>query len=293
MIKKEIKGSIVALATPFLEDLTIDYQSLKKMIDHQIQNKSDGILILGTTGESSTIKFAESLEMIKKTKEIINDQASLIVGCCSNDTEVMKQKCLAYDLLDIDGILLSGPYYNKSNEEGIYQHFLSCVDIIKTPCILYNVPNRSGINLPISVVKRLALHPNIIGIKDASNNFKYALELSKLASNSFCIYAGNDETLIPYFAIGARGIISVAANIIPKEIKIMVDLCLKENYYQALEKQLYYQDLISCLFLEVNPIPLKSALAKLGLCQGYLRLPLYKMQDPDCLMAQLKKYGLI
>ena len=290
-----LTGSIVALVTPFDEDGKVSYDALRELIDFQIENGTDGILLLGTTGESSTMSHEEDEEVLRFAMAHIAGRIPVIAGSGSNSTQTQLEKSIAYDRLGVDGLLLISPYYNKANEEGMYQHFKVVADAVKTPCILYNVPGRTGCSIPVSVVARLSSHPNIVGIKEASGDMSYAMNIAKLLSDEFFMYSGNDDIIVPIMSVGGKGVISVLANVCPKQTHDMTKAYLSGDTALAVKMQLDYLDLIHKLFIEVNPIPVKTALNLMGKNAGGFRLPLFNMTGANMatLRESMSKVGLL
>ena len=292
---RKITGSIVALITPFKEDGGIDFASLDKLVDFHLQIKTDAILVLGTTGESSTMTDAEDIAVAKRVIERVNGAVPVIGGAGSNSTAESLAKARGLAEIGCEALLLITPYYNKSNEEGMYRHFVTVADDVPIPSILYNVPGRTGCQISLSNVKRLAEHPNIMGIKEASGNIAYATEVARSLSDNFCMFSGNDDMVIPIMSLGGKGVISVWANVQPLEVHNMVAAWLEGNYEAALKAQLEGLDLIHALFAEVNPIPVKAACAMMGLCDPIYRLPLFTpgAAAQEKLEAAMRASGLI
>lgn len=276
---KNLKGSIVALVTPFNEDGSVNFDKLGELIEFHIENKTDAILILGTTGESSTMSHEEDEAVCKYTVEKANGRIPVIAGSGSNCTQTMIEKSVAYEKLGVDGLLIISPYYNKTNEEGMYQHFKMVADAVNIPCIIYNVPGRTGCNISENVVARLKDHPNIMGIKEASGNMSYAMKIAKFVSEDFALYSGNDDIAVPIMSIGGSGVISVSANCIPKETHDMIFDYINGDVDKAMTAQLKYLEFINNLFIEVNPIPVKEALNIMGMNVGGFRFPLTYMAE--------------
>ena len=274
-----LRGSLVALVTPFDQEGNPDFERLGYLIDWHLAAGTDGIVILGTTGESSTMTQEEDDAVCKFTVERVSGRIPVIAGSGSNCTQSMLERSLKFQELGANGLLLIAPYYNKANEEGMVRHFLAIADQVEIPCNLYNLPGRTGCSIPVSVVKRLAAHPRIAGIKEASGDMGYAMEIAALLSEDFVMYSGNDDITVPLLSIGATGVISVLANILPAETHRMVWDYLNGDTEGAAEMQLRYLELIHCLFSEVNPIPVKTALALMGKCESHMRLPLYDMSE--------------
>lgn len=284
---KNLKGSIVALVTPFNADGSVNFDALGELIEFHIENKTDALLILGTTGESSTMTHEEDEAVCKYTIEKAAGRIPVIAGSGSNCTQTMVEKSVAYEKLGVDGLLIISPYYNKTNEEGMYLHFKTVADAVNIPCIIYNVPGRTGCNISESVVARLKDHPNIMGIKEASGNMSYAMKIAKYVSEDFALYSGNDDIAVPIMSIGGSGVISVSANIIPKETHDMIFDYINGNVDKAIAAQLKYLEFINNLFIEVNPIPVKEAMNLVGLNAGSFRLPLTNMAPVN--LEKLKK----
>ena len=250
-----IRGSIVALVTPFREDGSVDFESLGNLIDFHLANRTDAILVLGTTGESSAMSHEEDDAVCEYTVKRVAGRVPVIAGSGSNCTQTMLEKSLSFEKLGADGLLLISPYYNKTNDEGMYLHFKTVADAVNIPCILYNVPGRTGCSISENVVRRLASHPNIAGIKEASGNLSYAANIARYLSDDFVMYSGNDDIILPMLSLGASGVISVLANVVPAETHDMVMDYLEGDRGKALAAQLKYLDLIHAMFCEVNPIP--------------------------------------
>jgi len=290
-----LKGSIVALVTPFNEDGSVNFDVLSQLIEFHIENKTDAILILGTTGESSTMSHEEDDAVCEFTVKQVAGRVPVIAGSGSNCTETMLEKSLRYQELGADGLLIISPYYNKANDEGMYLHFKTVADAVSIPCILYNVPGRTGCSISENVIARLKDHPNIMGIKEASGNMSYTAKIAKHLSDDFVMYSGNDDIIVPTLALGGSGVISVLANCLPRETHDMVYDYLNGNSKKATEAQLKYLDFANSLFIEVNPIPVKAALNLMGINVGGYRLPLCEMDEGNHakLANEMKKIGLI
>lgn len=276
-----LKGSIVALVTPFHEDGTVNFEKLGELLDWQIENSTDGILILGTSGESSTMSHEEDDAVALYTIERVNHRVPVIVGAGSNCTQTAMEKSLKYQNMGADALLLISPYYNKANTQGMIRHFTTVADAVHIPIILYNVPGRTGCHIDEEAVKVLSQHPNICGIKEASGNISYATNIARYLSDDFVMYSGNDDMITSMMALGASGVISVLANCLPQETHQIVQDYLDGNVKESLEKQLKYLDFIHALFIEVNPIPVKQALNYMGKDVGGYRLPLCEMDEEN------------
>lgn len=292
---RNLEGSVVALVTPFKADGSINFDKLGELIEMHIENKTDAVLILGTTGESSTMTHEEDNAVCEYAVKRAAGRIPIIAGSGSNCTQTMIEKSLSYEKLGADGLLIISPYYNKANDEGMYQHFKMVADAVSIPCILYNVPGRTGCSISESVVARLKDHPNIMGIKEASGNMSYTAKIAKYVSPDFRLYCGNDDIAVPTMALGGSGVISVSANIIPRETHEMITDFLSGDTRKAAAVQLKYLDLINALFIEVNPIPIKEAMNLLGMNVGGFRLPLCEMSDVkrEKLRQTMQKIGLL
>ncbi len=283
----KLKGSIVALVTPFNGDGSINFEKLGELIEFHIENKTDAVLILGTTGESSTMTHEEDDAVCEYAVKRAAGRIPIIAGSGSNCTQTMLEKSLAYEKLGADGLLIISPYYNKANDEGMYRHFKTVADAVNIPCILYNVPGRTGCSISENVIARLKDHPNIMGIKEASGNMSYTAKIAKYVGPNFALYCGNDDIAVPTMALGGSGVISVSANIIPKQTHDMIMDYLSGSTAKATEAQIKYLDFINALFCEVNPVPVKEAMNMLGMNVGGFRLPLCEMEESN--RSKLKK----
>ena len=287
-------GAATAIVTPLNEN-GIDFESFGRLIDFQIENGIDAIVTVGTTGEGSTLTDEEHKAAIKFTVERVGGRVPVIAGTGSNDTayaiELTKYACE----VGADAMLLVTPYYNKATQEGMYRSFMMTADASTKPCILYNVPSRTGCNLLPETVARLAEHPNIVGIKEASGNISQIAELARLCAGKIDIYSGNDDQIVPVMSLGGVGVISVLSNLIPAQTSKMCKLFLNGEVAAARDMQLHYLPLIDALFSEVNPIPVKAAMSAMGYGENYLRLPLTPMsEDKEAkLLAIMKEEGLI
>ena len=259
---RPIKGSIVALVTPFHEDGSVNFEKLKELLDWHIANSTDGILVLGTTGESSTMTHEEDDEVARVSIAHVNHRVPIIVGAGSNCTQTAVEKAVRYADMGADALLMISPYYNKANRRGMIEHFRQVADVTSCPIILYNVPGRTGCSISEDVVAELSKHPNVCGIKEASGSITYAARIARYVNDDFAMYSGNDDMITSMLSLGASGVI--------------------------------YLDLVQALFSEVNPIPVKAAMNMMGMQVGGYRYPLCEMM-PDT-YAQLRKvmedYGL-
>ena len=292
---ENIKGSIVALVTPFREDGSVNFEVLTDLIEWHIAEGTDAILTLGTTGEYSTMTHEEDDAVVEHTIRTVAGRVPVIVGSGSNCTATQVQKSVDYQAMGADALLLIAPYYNKANPEGMYRHFADTADAVSIPCILYNVPGRTGCSIPVDVVGRLSKHPNIVGIKEASGDMGYAMKVAKFVGPEFAMYSGNDDITLPILAAGGSGVISVYANIMPKMCHQIVMDYLEGRQEQALANTIKYLDVMNDLFIEVNPIPVKAAMNMMGLKAGPMRLPLCEMSEAHSatLRNTLQEAGLL
>ncbi len=291
-----LKGSIVALVTPFDKSGQIDEERLKSLIDWHIKNGTDGILVCGTTGESATLTHPEHRKMMELAAAYINKKVSFIAGCGSNSTQEALELVQHAKKVGADFALVITPYYNKPTQEGLYQHFKKIADNVDIPIIIYNVPSRTGVNILPDTVGRLYNDcRNIAGIKEASADLDQITKLMTKVDDKFLLLSGSDEVTLPILSVGGVGVVSVAANILPRQTHDLVAAFLKGDLSQAKKLQLYLYDAIKALFIETNPIPVKSALGLMGLIDPNLRLPLCKMSEENFqkLKTVLKKYKLI
>ncbi|MDD6191148.1 MAG: 4-hydroxy-tetrahydrodipicolinate synthase [Firmicutes bacterium] len=271
---ERITGSIVALITPFKEDGSVNYDVLAQLIDFHLENETDALLILGTTSESPTMSHEEDCEICKFTVDRVAGRIPVIASSGSNSTDTVIEKSLMLQDLGADAVLNISPYYNKANDLGMYHHFADVADAIEIPEIIYNIPGRTGINIKSSIIEELAQHDRIIGIKEASGNMSYVAEIAHLANENFAIYSGNDDMILPILSMGGSGVISVVANMLPKETHDMVMTYLNGDAAAATAEQLRLMPLIKDLFIEVNPIMIKEAMNIMGMNVGGYRRPL-------------------
>ena len=275
----KFSGSYVALVTPFNADGSVNFDKLRELTAWHLEQGTDGIVGLGTTGESSTMSHEEDDDVARCVIETVNGRIPVICGAGSNSTQTQLEKSRKYHDMGADGLLLITPYYNKANDEGMYRHFATVADTVDTPIILYNVPGRTGCSISPACCARLAKHPNVAGIKEASGNISYAAKIAKLLSDDFCMFSGNDDMIVPMMSLGAVGVISVWANICPKQSHDLVAAYQAGDVEKARRIQLEYLDLINALFCEVNPIPVKEAMNQLGMNVGGYRLPLCEISE--------------
>lgn len=280
------QGVCTALVTPFANG-RINYPMVEALLHRQIDAGVRAIVICGTTGEAPTLTDAEKLELIRFSKQVVGDQCLIIAGTGSNSTAHTVELSLAARDNGADGLLLVSPYYNKANPEGLYRHYATVADGTGLPCILYNVPSRTGLDIPISVYQRLCNHENIAGVKEASSDIIKITKIRLLCPDGFPIWTGNDDQITPVTAMGGCGVISVLSNILPQETRLLTESALNGKFDQASDLQIRLQPLIDALFSEVNPIPVKQAMKLIGFDCGPCRLPLGPMETGK--MQQLEK----
>ena len=292
---EHVQGSIVAMITPFHEDGSVNFEVLTQLLERQIAAGTDAILTLGTTGEYSTMSHEEDASVVEHTIRVVNGRVPVIVGSGSNCTATQIEKSIQYQDMGADALLLIAPYYNKANPEGMYRHFAQTADAVHIPCLLYNVPGRTGCSIPVSVVERLSKHPTIVGIKEASGDMSYAMKIAHCVGPDFALYSGNDDITVPLMSIGGSGVISVYANVMPAMCHQIVADYLSGNQAQAVANHLRYLRVMNDLFIEVNPIPVKAAMNMMGLNVGPMRLPLCERSEEHSavLRASLEEAGLL
>lgn len=288
-------GAGVAIVTPMNEDSSINFDRLGENIDYQIENGTDAIIICGTTGESSTMTDEEHTECIRYAVERTNKRIPVIAGTGSNDTKYAIELSQEAQKLGADGLLLVTPYYNKTSQRGLVAHYNAIANNVDIPIILYNIPSRTGVNIAIDTYVQLADNKNIVAVKEASGNIGYVAKIMNAIGDKIDVYSGNDDQIVPLMSLGAKGVISVLSNVMPKETHQMAQYCLDNDFHSASKMQLELLDLINHLFIDVNPIPVKQAMNLMGLNVGECRMPLYKMSDNDIqtLKNSLVAHGLI
>lgn len=286
-------GSGVAIVTPFDGDTT-NYDVLGELIEWHIAEGTDAIIICGTTGEASTMPDSEHLAAIEYTVKKAAGRIPVIAGTGSNETRHAVELSKRAEELGVDGLLQVTPYYNKTTQKGLVAHFSAIANAVKVPIILYNVPSRTGVNISIPVLKELAKLENIVAIKEASGNISYTAQVAAEVPELY-IYSGNDDMIVPVMSLGGKGVISVLANVMPKETHNMCQAYIDGDCATATKMQIELLDLVNALFIEVNPIPVKTALKLMGKNVGNLRLPLVDMADDTLakLKAIMQKHALI
>ena len=287
------KGAATALITPLNEN-GIDFENFEKVINWQIEKGINALVICGTSGEGSTLSDAEHREALRFAAEIAGGRVPMIAGTGSNDTAyaISLTKCACE--LGYDGMLLVTPYYNKATQNGLIKTFTAIADESTKPCILYNVPSRTGVNIEPETYAALADHPMISAIKEANGNIAKIVATKALIGDKLDIYSGNDDQIVPLLAVGGSGVISVLSNVLPTETVEMCNKFFSGDLKGAMDMQLKYLPLINALFSEVNPIPVKAAMAAMGFCEDYVRLPLTPLEDAhkQTLLARMREQGL-
>lgn len=286
-------GAAVAIVTPMNKDGSVNYEKLGELIDSQINGGTDAIVICGTTGEASTLTDEEHIECIRFAVKHTAKRVPVIAGTGSNDTAYAAEMSKDAEKAGADALLLVTPYYNKTSQRGLIAHFTAVADAVNIPVILYNVPSRTGCKIEINTYKELSKHRNIVAAKEACGDISLVAQLA--AETDLDIYSGNDDQVVPIMALGGKGVISVASNVIPREMHDMTAYALEGNFKAAAEMQLKYLRLIKALFCDVNPIPVKEAMNLMGMETGECRLPLVKMEQSkiDLLKKEMAAVGLL
>ena len=287
-------GAGVALVTPFHADGSVNYERFGALIDWQIEQGTDALIIAGTTGESSTLSEEEHVEVLRFAVAHVAHRVPVIAGTGSNSTATAVMLSKEAEACGADGLLLVTPYYNKTTQNGLYMHYKTIAEAVKLPIILYNVPSRTGMTIEVETAARLAEIDNIVAMKDAVGNISYTAKLIERCGDTLTVYSGNDDMIVPMMSLGAKGVISVLSNVMPRETHELTAAALNGDYKTAAEMQLKYLKLVNALFIETNPIPVKEAMNRMGLEVGACRLPLYPMaeQNAAVLAAELAKHGL-
>lgn len=288
-------GCGVAIITPFLSDGSVDFDRFQSLIDWQIAEGIDSIVVCGTTGEASTLDDNEHIETIRFCVNVVNGRVPVIGGAGSNDTKHGIHLAQEIEKTGVDGLLLVTPYYNKCSQAGLIQHYIATADSVNIPCILYSVPGRTGVNIEPATVAELSKHPRIVGIKEATGNIAQVAEIARLVPHDFAIYSGNDDMVVPLMSLGGLGYISVIANIAPRDSVLMSRSFLDGDLVTARRLQLDMKALIDSMFADVNPIPVKAALAMMDKCLLEYRLPLCppNQQVTDRIREEMTAYGLL
>ena len=287
------KGMATAIVTPMTET-GIDYEALSRLVEFQIENGINAIVVMGTTGENATIEHDEQTEVIRFVVEKVAKRVPVIAGTGTNNTEHVLVNTRNACAAGADAVLVVTPYYNKATQNGLIQHFTAVADASTVPVILYNVPGRTGCNLQPKTVAKLAEHPNIVAIKEATGNMAQMVEIMHLCGDKLDVYSGEDALTVPFISMGAAGTISVLSNVVPKEATEMAQAALAGDYKTAAALQCKLLPLVNALFSEVNPIPAKAATSAMGFGADILRLPLTPMEDATRanLYAEMRKLGI-
>jgi len=287
------KGSGVAIVTPFNER-GVDFKKLEELIEWHIISMTDAIIVCGTTGEASTMTEQERKETIKFVVDVVNKRIPVIAGTGSNNTAASVSMSKWAENIGVDGLLVITPYYNKTTQKGLVEHFKAIASSVTSPLIIYNVPSRTGLNITPLTLQKLCQIQNIVAVKEASGDISQIAQIKALCGDKLDVYSGNDDQVIPILSLGAIGVISVLANIIPTEIHNMCELYAKGEHAEALKIQLGFLSLNSAIFIETNPIPVKTAMNLMGMKVGPLRLPLCEMEENTLkiLKTELKAYNI-
>ncbi len=273
---------ITAMITPFNKDLSIDYKALEKLVNHLIETGSDAILVAGTTGETPTLSHEEEVELFKFVKKVVNGKAKIIMGAGSNSTQTAVESSKRAKELGADAILTVVPYYNKPSQKGMYEHFSAIAKAVDMPIILYNIKGRTGVDMQPKTIAKLAHEfKNIIAVKQSNSDLDLISDMKKLCPEDFAIYSGDDSLTLPMLALGVHGVISVASHIEGKKIKEMITNFKNGNVKEALKLHLYLYPLFRKLFMAPNPVPVKAALARYGIINEYVRLPLVVLDEDE------------
>lgn len=280
MRKPIFTGVCTALVTPFIEN-EINYPLLDQLLKHQLDNGVRTVVLSGTTGEAPTLSDTEKRNLINRAKSCCGNDCTIIAGTGTNSTEHTLALSIDAQKAGADALLVVAPYYNKSNNEGLYAHFATIARAVDIPIIIYNVPSRTGIDIPVSVYKRLSGIPNIVGVKEASTDIVKILRIRQSCPSDFYVWSGNDDQTVPVMSVGGQGIISVVSNVFPKEMVLMTDAALQGDYQSAAKWQTNLQYITDLMFCEVNPIPVKYAMKKIGFDCGDCRLPLGPLNETD------------
>lgn len=290
------KGAGVAIITPFHEDGSVDYERFGELIEYQIANRTDAIIVCGTTGESATLTHEEHLDVIRYCVEKVNHRIPVIAGTGSNCTETAVYLSTEAEKIGADALLLVTPYYNKATQNGLYQHFKTVADAVKLPILLYNVPGRTGTTIQPETAVRLCKEvENIVGIKDATGNISQTAHLMSIADGCVDLYSGEDAIIVPILSLGGKGVISVLSNVAPRQTHEICSRYFEGDTAGSMELQLKAVPLVEALFSEVNPIPVKKAVQLMGLCGGTLRMPMTEMEPAHAekLAEEMKAFGIL
>lgn len=288
------QGCATALATPFTAD-GVDYAALKRLVAYQLAGGVDALVVCGTTGEAATMSYVEKIRTIETVLTQVNGKIPVIAGTGANSTETAIAFSRDVAALGVDALLVVTPYYNKATQQGLIRHYRAIADALEQPVILYNVPGRTGVSCTAETYHALSAHPNIVGVKEASGNLALVQKTRELCPEDFYIWSGNDDETAPIMLLGGVGVISVVSNVAPRPMTQLAHACLQGSFSEAGRLQLQLRALAEILFCEVNPIPVKTALHMMGLCEELLRLPLCEMEESnrERLENVLKAYRLL
>lgn len=295
MKKVVFKGAGVALVTPMNADGTVNYDTLGELIDFQVSSGTDAIISCGTTGESATLSAKERNEIVKFTVKKVAGRIPVIAGTGSNSTESALNNSIEAEKLGVDGLLIVTPYYNKTSQRGLIEHYTYIADRVNIPIVLYNVPSRTGVNIKPETYFELSKHQNICAVKEASGDISAVAKIRAMCGDDLAIYSGNDDQIVPMLSLGALGVISVFSNICPKECHAIAKEFFNGNVISASEMQIKYLELINSMFCDVNPIPVKEALNMMGYNCGKCRMPLCQLNEENYnnIKFLLKKHYII
>lgn len=295
MKKNLFKGSGVAIVTPMYDDGNINYDCYDRLLDMHLAEHTDAIIVCGTTGESPTLSDDEKHELIKHTVDKVKSKVLVIAGTGSNDTKHTIEMSVEAESIGVDGLLVVTPYYNKTSQEGLVEHYTAIADSVHTPIILYNVPSRTGCNISPDTCYRLSAHDNIVAIKEASGDISAVAKIRALCRDNLDVYSGNDDQTIAMLSLGAKGVISVFANVCPRISHDIVQEYIVGNVIKSQKLLLDHVKLMDALFSDVNPIPVKEALNLMGYQCGKCRLPLFHLSEENRTKVKkvLSEYGLL
>lgn len=288
-------GSSVAIVTPFTKEGKVNYDKFHELVDKQIAGGTAAITVVGTTGEGATLSDEEHLSLIKDCVKYVDGRIKVIAGAGSNDTAYALHLCQEAEAAGADGLLVVTPYYNKTTQRGLIKHYTYLADNVHTPIILYSVPSRTGMSISVDTLKVLSEHPMINGIKDANSSIGGVAATLAACGDNLNVWSGNDDETVAMMALGAKGVISVWANVAPRAVADLTDACLKGDFATAAKLQLQAVSLIKALFIETNPMPVKAAMNMMGMEVGEVRPPLCDLlpANADKLRAELQKAGLL
>ncbi len=288
------KGAGVALITPFTDSGEVNYEKLEEILEEQIAGGTDAIISCGTTGESSTMTHEEHIQVVRYTCQVVKGRIPVVAGTGSNCTREAVHLSQEAEKAGADGLLLVTPYYNKATQKGLMAHYRTVAESVKIPALLYHIPGRTGVTMAPGTIAALCRDvPNIVGVKEASGNFSAMASLMHMADGCVDLYSGNDDQIVPLLAMGGKGVISVLSNVAPKQTHDICQSFFDGDVKRSLELQLKAVPLISQLFSEVNPIPVKAAMNLMGKKVGGLRMPLTEMEPQKSLAAAMREYGIL